>query len=65
MLVEARTLRQHGNDDQHDVGATLGATLVVAPLADTAGKRGDHKGRPYSRQCRRSFNPSRLAEAIV
>jgi len=26
--------------------------------------RGDHKGRPYSRQCWRTFNPFRLADAI-
>jgi hypothetical protein len=26
-------------------------------------KPGDHKGRPYSRKCWRTFNPFRLAEA--
>src|SRR6266436_3915390 len=43
---------------EHDVGATL----VVALLADATCRKGDHKGRPYSRQCWRTFNPFRIAE---
>jgi hypothetical protein len=35
----------------------VGATLVVALLADAVRKAGDHKGRPYSRQfCRTPFS---------
>jgi len=37
---------------------------VVALLpADAVRKPGDHKGRPYSRQCLRTFDPFRLAGA--
>jgi hypothetical protein len=32
-------------------------------LADAVRKRGDHKGRPYSRQCWRTFDLLRLADA--
>ena len=38
----------------------VGAILVVALLpADAVREPGDHKGRPYSRQCWRTFNPFR------
>src|SRR5262245_24749226 len=52
--------------------APMGATIVVALLAKAARKPGDHKGRPYNRQCyrapsrhdlRRSLNPFRLVVA--
>jgi hypothetical protein len=37
---------------------------VVALLAaDAVREPGDHKGRPYNRQCWRTFNPFGLAEA--
>ena len=64
--------------DLDDVGATLGATLVVALVpANAVRGPGDHKagspkssafwgalGRPYSGQRWRTFNPLRLVDAI-
>src|SRR5262249_6790447 len=35
--------------------SAYGATLVVAMLAEEARKPGDHKGRPYNRQCYRTL----------
>jgi hypothetical protein len=38
---------------------------VVATVGDGGTQAGDHKGRPYRRQCWNSFNPLRMADAFA